>query len=108
MRVPCPAARTTTAASAPLPTVVCCELTDLLGRRRMLCAGGLGLEPRLHGSKGRRAADYPIPTPPPRHGGPRRRHHGTTPAPEPRAARRRRHAQAPVGGGSRDVRLLSQ
>ena len=24
-------------------------------------AGGLGLEPRLHGSKGRRAADYPIP-----------------------------------------------
>src|SRR5215204_4660908 len=26
-------------------------------------AGGLGLEPRLHGSKGRRAADYPIPHP---------------------------------------------
>jgi hypothetical protein len=24
-------------------------------------AGGLGLEPRLHGTKGRRAADYPIP-----------------------------------------------
>ena len=28
-------------------------------------AGGLGLEPRLHGSKGRRAADYPIPQVPP-------------------------------------------
>src|SRR6476469_9303442 len=96
MRVPCPAARTTTAASAPLSTVVSCGLTDLLGRRRMLCAGGLGLEPRLHGSKGRRAADYPIPHP--RHGWPRRRRHGTTPAPEPRAAHRRRHARAPRGG----------
>ena len=28
---------------------------------RHCMAGGLGLEPRLHGSKGRRAADYPIP-----------------------------------------------
>jgi hypothetical protein len=28
--------------------------------RRAYCAGGLGLEPRLQGTKGLRAADYPI------------------------------------------------
>ena len=38
------------------------QRTGRRARRRLTeFAGGLGLEPRLHGSKGRRAADYPIP-----------------------------------------------
>ncbi len=69
---------------------------------RVGCAGGLGLEPRLHGSKGRRAADYPIPHPRPE--APNRR--GTTAAPvgEPRAGPPAGHAPAPadsVGTSSR-------
>ena len=53
------------------------------------CAGGLGLEPRLHGSKGRRAADYPIPHP--RREAPRRRRRReAAPVGEPRAAAARR------------------
>jgi hypothetical protein len=35
------------------------------GRLIRPTAGGLGLEPRLQGSKGLRAADYPIPHPGP-------------------------------------------
>ncbi|CCG01713.1 protein of unknown function [Blastococcus saxobsidens DD2] len=66
MRVPCPAAKTTTAATVGAGSAAVSGwtwFTALLGRRRRRAAGGLGLEPRLPGSKGRRAADYPIPHP---------------------------------------------
>src|SRR5439155_18122227 len=58
IRVPSPAARTMTAVGGESGTA---------GRHlswtthRSAMAGGLGLEPRLQGSKGLRAADYPIP-----------------------------------------------
>src|ERR1022692_3941444 len=52
MRVPAPAARTITVRGRRRTALTAASLSELAGR--------LGLEPRLQGTKGLRAADYPI------------------------------------------------
>src|SRR3954468_13439618 len=95
MRVPCPAARTTTAATAGPPARVSCGLTDLLDVLDGLC---WGTRTRTETARLQRPAGCRLPHPPPAARVGTQVPPAAAPAPEPTARAAGRAASASVRG----------